>query len=215
MISSMSRHWRTLEAIFRDPVSPTIVWDDVEKLFLHHGATIREREGSRISVRLNGIRADFDRPHPRKEAKRYLIRDVRVFPHPGGDPAMSMVYRGYTGTVQFDGADRIFHGRVVGITDVVSFQGTSVAELEADFHAAVDSYLLGCTEDGVEAQRPFSGRFALRLPPEIHRDAALAARRSGVSVNRWIVEAIRMRLANGASAVAERAAEARGEVPGG
>lgn len=73
-----NRHRRTLEAVFRDPVSPTIVWDDVEKMLLHHGAHIREGSGSRISVELNGVMADFHRPHPRKEAKQYQVRDVRA-----------------------------------------------------------------------------------------------------------------------------------------
>ena len=73
-----NRHRRTLVAIFRDPVSGTIAWDDVEKLLLHHGADIREGSGSRISVELNGVMADFHRPHPRKEAKQYQIREVRA-----------------------------------------------------------------------------------------------------------------------------------------
>jgi hypothetical protein len=73
------RHRRTLEAVFRDPVSATIVWDDVEKLLLHHGAEIKERAGSRIVVSLNDERARFHRPHPQKEAKRYMILGVRAF----------------------------------------------------------------------------------------------------------------------------------------
>jgi hypothetical protein len=73
-----TRHRRTLAAVFRDPVSPTIVWDDVEKLLVHHGADIREGRGSRVSVELNGISADFHRPHPQKEAKQYQIREVRA-----------------------------------------------------------------------------------------------------------------------------------------
>lgn len=72
-----NRHRRTLEAIFRDPVSATIVWDDVERLLLHLGATIKEHEGSRIKVVCNGARADFHRPHPQKEAKPYQVRQVR------------------------------------------------------------------------------------------------------------------------------------------
>lgn len=73
-----TRHRRTLEAVYRDPVSATIVWDDVERMLVHHGATIREGRGSRISVDLNGLAADFHRPHPQKEAKQYQIRDVRA-----------------------------------------------------------------------------------------------------------------------------------------
>jgi hypothetical protein len=72
-----TRHRRTLEAVFRDPVSATIVWNDVEKMLVHYGATIEEREGSAIAVVLGGHPAVFHRPHPAKEAQRYLIRNVR------------------------------------------------------------------------------------------------------------------------------------------
>lgn len=71
------RHRRTLEAIFRDPVSATIVWNDVEKLLLHHGAVIEEGEGSRITVDLNGFVTRLHRPHPQKEARQHTIRNVR------------------------------------------------------------------------------------------------------------------------------------------
>ena len=74
-----NRHRRTLVAIFRDPVSGTIAWDDVEKLLLHYGATIRERRGSRIAVTLGGRTMIVHRPHPEKEAKPHIIRDVRYF----------------------------------------------------------------------------------------------------------------------------------------
>jgi hypothetical protein len=73
-----TRHRRTLEAVFRDPVSATIVWADVERLLVHHGATIVERSGSRIEVLINGVASDFHRPHPQKEAKQYQVRDVRA-----------------------------------------------------------------------------------------------------------------------------------------
>ncbi len=73
-----TRHRRTLEAVFRDPVSATIVWDDVERMLVHHGAIIRERSGSRIEVALSGLRLNFHRPHPQKEAKQYQIREVRA-----------------------------------------------------------------------------------------------------------------------------------------
>ena len=107
---------------------------------------------------------------------------------------MSMSYRGYSGSVEYDPDDRIFHGRVNGITDVVNFEGTNVDELEADFRAAVDSYLELCANHGLEPQRPYSGRFVLRLSPEVHRDASIAARRARSSMNSWIVGAIQMRL---------------------
>lgn len=72
-----NRHRRTLEAVFRDPVSATIVWADVERMLLHYGAEIEERKGSRIAVDLKEATTYFHRPHPHKEAKEYQIRKVR------------------------------------------------------------------------------------------------------------------------------------------
>jgi predicted HicB family RNase H-like nuclease len=107
---------------------------------------------------------------------------------------MSMSYRGYTGSVEYDADDRVFHGRVSGITDVVSFAGATVDELEASFQNSVDVYLGLCAERGMEPQKPYSGRFVLRLSPEVHREASIAARRARASMNSWIVSAIQMRL---------------------
>lgn len=128
---------------------------------------------------------------------------------------MNMSYRGYTGSIEYSEPDRIFHGRLIGITDVVTFEGTSVDELEADFRAGVDSYLLGCAEDGVEPQRPYSGKFVLRLSSEVHRDASIAARRADASMNAWIVEAIRMRLQAEGRVEHEGAEERLSEAAGG
>ena len=73
----MSNHQRTLEAVFRDPVSGTIVWNDVEAMLLHFGAEIRPGRGSRVRVVINGKSANFHRPHPQKEARRWAIRKLR------------------------------------------------------------------------------------------------------------------------------------------
>lgn len=106
-----------------------------------------------------------------------------------------MKYKGYTGSVDYDAEDRLFYGRVDGITDIVSFQGDTVEALEADFRAGVDDYLEFCKERGVEPQRPCSGRFVLRVSPELHREAAIAARSQRESLNTWITRAIEARLA--------------------
>ncbi|HEX2077284.1 MAG TPA: type II toxin-antitoxin system HicA family toxin [Longimicrobium sp.] len=70
-------HRRTLEAVFRNPVSATIVWADVESMLVHYGAVIGESEGSRVSINLRGRVAHVHRPHPRKEASRMMIREIR------------------------------------------------------------------------------------------------------------------------------------------
>jgi predicted HicB family RNase H-like nuclease len=106
-----------------------------------------------------------------------------------------MKYKGYTGSVEYDPDDRVFHGSVDDITDIVTFQGDSVEELETAFRDSVDVYLEFCAEDGVEPQRPCSGKFVLRITPEMHRAAAAAARTQDESLNGWITGAIHMRLA--------------------
>lgn len=128
---------------------------------------------------------------------------------------MSMEFKGYTGSVEYSPADRVFHGRIVGITDIITFEGTSVEALEKDFRDAVDDYLDMCAQDGVEPQRPYSGRFVLRVSPEIHREASLAARSARASMNAWIVGAIQMRLDAEKAARAADAEHGLSEAAGG
>lgn len=77
MISS--RHQRTWSAIFETPTRSDIVWRDIEVLFAALGAEISEGNGSRVRVALNGVRAVFHRPHPRKETDRGAVRAVQMF----------------------------------------------------------------------------------------------------------------------------------------
>ena len=97
-------------------------------------------------------------------------------------------YKGYKGDVELDEEAGVFHGEVLDTRDVITFQGTSVEELERTFHESVDDYLEFCKERGEEPDRPFSGRLMLRLPPELHRRAYVESRRDGKSINQWIVE---------------------------
>ncbi|HLP68884.1 MAG TPA: type II toxin-antitoxin system HicA family toxin [Rhizobium sp.] len=73
------RHRKTLLAIFREPVSGSIVWSDVESLLIAIGCTVVEGNGSRVRFEKDGLLAIFHRPHPEKEAKRYQVRDARRF----------------------------------------------------------------------------------------------------------------------------------------
>lgn len=74
-----SQHRKTLCAIFSQPVAANLEWRRVEALFLALGAEMAEGSGSRVAFVLNGKRADFHRPHPGKEAKRYQVRAAREF----------------------------------------------------------------------------------------------------------------------------------------
>ena len=74
-----SRHRRTLAAIFADPVSPAIVWADVESLLIAAGCRVIEGAGPRVRFECRGMIATFHRPHPANEAKRYQVRDAREY----------------------------------------------------------------------------------------------------------------------------------------
>ncbi len=101
-----------------------------------------------------------------------------------------MEYKGYRGGVHFDDEAGVFHGEVLGIRDVVTFQGESVAELRSAFGASVDEYLKFCAEKGHEPNRPFSGRVSLRMSPEVHQAASIAAGTERKSLNAWLADTI-------------------------
>ena len=70
-------HQRTLETIFRRPTSGTVVFADIEALFVALGAEVQEREGSRVRITLKGEQWRCHRPHPQKEAKKYQVEEAR------------------------------------------------------------------------------------------------------------------------------------------
>jgi predicted HicB family RNase H-like nuclease len=97
-----------------------------------------------------------------------------------------MTYKGYTGSVQFDDEAEIFHGEVVGLRDVVTFQGTTVDELKHSFLDSIDDYLEFCESRGEEPDKPFSGKFLLRVDPLLHRRLSELSASEGESLNNWI-----------------------------
>jgi predicted HicB family RNase H-like nuclease len=95
-------------------------------------------------------------------------------------------YKGYTGVFEFDPSIDAFHGRIVGLQDVVTFQGRSLDELRREMAESVEDYLELCAEAGKEPERPYRGEFLVRTTPEIHRAAAIRAEASGMSLNAWV-----------------------------
>lgn len=102
----------------------------------------------------------------------------------------AMVYRGYTARVEFDAEDHIFVGRLAGITDIVTFHGASVEELEAEFRAAVDHYLLVSEQVGIPPQSPSSGELVLKISPDAYVYAEKKAEIQGKSIHQWAAEAL-------------------------
>ncbi len=74
-----SKHKKVLQAVFRDPVSAAIAWEDIEGLLVAAGARVVEGSGSRVRFECRGMVATFHRPHPEKEAKRYQVREARAY----------------------------------------------------------------------------------------------------------------------------------------
>jgi predicted HicB family RNase H-like nuclease len=99
-----------------------------------------------------------------------------------------MQYKGYVGKVEYDDEAGIFCGEVLDTRDVITFQGQSVDELRTAFRGSIDDYLACCEERGEEPNKPFSGQFVTRIPPELHRQVNLAASIAGKSLNAWVVE---------------------------
>jgi predicted HicB family RNase H-like nuclease len=107
-----------------------------------------------------------------------------------------MEYKGYVGKVEFDDEAGIFHGEVLDTRDVITFQGKTVTELKTAFHESIDDYLAFCKQRGEEPNKPFSGQFITRIPPELHRQVNLAASISGKSLNAWVVEQLQVAVAH-------------------
>lgn len=101
-----------------------------------------------------------------------------------------MEYKGYIGKVDYDDDDGVFHGMIVNITDVVTFFGTSVKELRQAFKASVEDYLAYCEETGKTPDKPYSGKFNVRLDPDLHRQIATQAKASGMSLNAFVAESL-------------------------
>lgn len=97
-------------------------------------------------------------------------------------------YKGYTGYVEFDDEAGVFHGEVLDLRDVITFQGKTVEEIKKAFRDSIDDYLEFCKERNEKADKPFSGRLMVRLPPRLHRKVFVSARREGKSLNQWIAE---------------------------
>ncbi len=101
-----------------------------------------------------------------------------------------MEYKGYIAKVEFDDQDNTFHGEVINLRDVITFEGQSVEELREALQDSVDDYLEFCAERGEEPERPFSGKFSVRMDPELHRKLTIQARLANKSLNSWLNDAL-------------------------
>lgn len=104
--------------------------------------------------------------------------------------ATTMKHKDYIATIEYDDDANLFHGEVANLRDVVTFQGRSVAELKKAFRQSIGDYLEFCAKRGEEPERPVSGKFVVRVAPEVHSRVAAAAVREGVSMNQWVARTL-------------------------
>ena len=99
-------------------------------------------------------------------------------------------YKNYYAEVHFSSEDEVFYGKIIGINDLVSFEGTTVNELKEAFQEAVDDYLITCQELGKDPEKTYKGSFNVRIPSELHRQAARYAILKKMTLNDFVRHAI-------------------------
>lgn len=101
-----------------------------------------------------------------------------------------MRYKGFTGTADFTEENDVFFGKIIGIADLVSYEGETVKELKKTFRESVEGYIDLCKRQKKLVQKPVTGNFNVRINPELHQLANLAASEKGISLNKYVQEAI-------------------------
>jgi predicted HicB family RNase H-like nuclease len=102
-----------------------------------------------------------------------------------------LLHKGFTGSYEVSLEDDCVIGRVLFIDDIITYEGETVAELKANFEAAVDRYIAHCKKTGKPANKPFSGTFNVRVGPELHREAVIAADGASINLNEFVAQAIK------------------------
>ncbi|NND07918.1 MAG: type II toxin-antitoxin system HicB family antitoxin [Saprospiraceae bacterium] len=106
-------------------------------------------------------------------------------------------FKDFIGSVHFSSEDEVFYGRIEGINDLVTFEGSTVNKLKKAFREAVEDYLNLCKEAGKEVFKSFKGTFNVRLNPELHSKAFEHAILEGKTLNQFVKEAIEQKLKTG------------------
>ena len=106
-----------------------------------------------------------------------------------------MTLDGYSAKIEYDAELDMFRGEILGLAGGADFYGKNPKELRAEFKKSLQVFLEVCREKGIEARRNYSGRFNLRISPELHEQLAIAAQAEGKSINALAQEALQQRVA--------------------
>ena len=107
-----------------------------------------------------------------------------------------MTVDGYQAKIEYDEEIDLFRGEILGLTGGADFYGKNPKELRAEFKKSLHVFLEVCKEKGIEPRRQFSGKFNLRIPPELHERLAIEAQAQGKSINSLAQEALQERVAS-------------------
>jgi len=101
-----------------------------------------------------------------------------------------MEINNYRAIVQYDPDIEMFRGEFFGLNGGADFYASDIKGLKEEGETSLKAFLEMCTEDGVEPRKNYSGKFNVRIPPELHADIASVATAEGKSLNQWVVETL-------------------------
>ena len=105
-----------------------------------------------------------------------------------------MSLEGYNAKIEYDAELDMFRGEILGLTGGADFYGKNPRELRAEFKKSLQVFLEVCREKGIEPRRNYSGKFNLRISPELHEKLAIVAQAEGKSINSVAQEALQQRV---------------------
>lgn len=99
-------------------------------------------------------------------------------------------YKGYYAEIHFSAEDEVFYGQLIGINDLVNFEADSVKGLKKALKEAVEDYLISCEELNKVPDKTYKGSFNVRIPSNLHREAAVFAALKKITLNEFVRYAI-------------------------
>ncbi len=106
-----------------------------------------------------------------------------------------MTLDGFSAKIEYDAELDVFRGEILGLSGGADFYGKNPKELRAEFKKSLQVFLKVCQEKGIEPRRNYSGKFNLRIPPDLHEKLAIVAQAEGKSINTLAQEALQQRVA--------------------
>lgn len=99
-----------------------------------------------------------------------------------------MKYKGYVAEIRYDEKTDCFHGDVLNVHAVITFQGNSTSRLLQEFKKSINEYFAVCLENSIPIEKPFKDAVSFRICPRLRRDVLVAAKKKNMTMNAWIEE---------------------------